>query len=450
MIRRIASLFLLAGLLVPLAVSPVAAQDDAEPAAIVATDGSPLADFFVPNVIDPFETWSPDDPPFPGYHYVAFELYLDNTGSQPFEVRPDDFVLLDTDGFLYAPGSVRQLEGSEIPELERGPVEPRSSRAGLIVFEARNEATIAELMLFGAEGLAATIATFGEAEAPALGDPVEAIGPDGGPALTVTATDLSDPFTDFQEGSEPQRGSRFLLLSVAIDNVSPRPFQVNPQDLLLQDSDGYVWGPSQVYRADETEPELEYGDLAAGDSSAGVVGYEIPEAIEVQRLLYRFGNGRLLVLATLSASPSGDVPPEESPAASGGEADCEVAAEWLEAASRENDALTQIVGTLMVMRTEEDPTYAETAHQVVEAMMGYAGALEGFTTLPDELAELNGELIDAVVAYATALDDVATAVEAGDADAETAASQALYDSEPELITAIQEVSELAEGCGVAP
>jgi hypothetical protein len=248
------------------------------------------------------------------------------------------------------------------------------------------------------------------------------------------------------------------LIGIEIENTGERVFQVNPSYFYVQDEDGFVYYPQTIYRADETAmPELQYGDLAPGDTSTGSIGFVVPTDLAIVRVYYQPFDDLLLTLVDFEAqggetssvkpTPRVGATEEETPESADAEIDCDEVEDWLSFAFAEADAVQSIVGMLMVMRTEGDPGYAELAHEVSAAFEDSAERLLDYELDP-AAAELNENLAEAFEEYGDATEDLATAVDEGDEDAIAEASEAVYDAEPDLITAIQAITALAEECDV--
>ena len=153
----------------------------------------------------------------------------------------------------------------------------------------------------------------GASDDPTLGDVVTYIGSNGQELGTVTIDEIADPFEEYDPSFPPDRGSRFVLVTLTIENTGSRPLPVQSFDFILQDVEGFTYTPSQVYRegelgttpatptADEDAPPatLENQDLEPGDSVTGVLGYEVLVGVAPARVFFTPDSGRLILLADL-------------------------------------------------------------------------------------------------------------------------------------------------------
>jgi hypothetical protein len=134
---------------------------------------------------------------------------------------------------------------------------------------------------------------------PAVGTAVSWIGNEGTELAQVTVTEVTDPFQDYDPNSPPQRGFHFVLLAVTVDNTGAVPVTVDPNAFNLVDADGFVARTSYLYRsADVTaaDPDLQYAELAPGASVSGVVGFQLLNGAEVERILFAPDSSRLITL----------------------------------------------------------------------------------------------------------------------------------------------------------
>lgn len=135
-----------------------------------------------------------------------------------------------------------------------------------------------------------------------IGRAVRYVDRDGVERGTVTVEAMTDPFVGSDPKHPPETGMRFVQLTVAFQ-ASDQSYQADPRQIVLQDSDGFVWGAGDVRRPkDATPPDLKSQKLAAGAADSGVVGYVVPSTASIDRILYRPDSGRLILLADLLAT----------------------------------------------------------------------------------------------------------------------------------------------------
>jgi hypothetical protein len=110
---------------------------------------------------------------------------------------------------------------------------------------------------------------------PALGDTVEVLGPDAQPLLNISIVEWLDPLPGVDSSSAPDRGHHYGGAVVTMENVSGAPIQTDPWQFKMLDSDGYEAGGSMPYRPEQEVPDLQYTELADGDTLTGVVGFQV-------------------------------------------------------------------------------------------------------------------------------------------------------------------------------
>jgi hypothetical protein len=121
---------------------------------------------------------------------------------------------------------------------------------------------------------------------------------------TITLSDVADPFTEHHPDYPPDPGTRYIMITIAFAASSDQTFEADSYDLLVRDTDGYLWGRGSVTLPAETPiPELTAQSLAPGDRTSGVVGFVVPADAVIDELLYQPESGRLIVLADLVTDP---------------------------------------------------------------------------------------------------------------------------------------------------
>ncbi|MBA3413983.1 MAG: DUF4352 domain-containing protein [Chloroflexia bacterium] len=168
----------------------------------------------------------------------------------------------------------------------------RSLRGGAV-------ALVLALALFAAPLAGGALA---QADDPRLGDAVPYFGPEGDEVATVAVEEIVDPFRTYNSNSPPERGNHFVLVRIAVENTGGRVLQIDPAALALQDTLGFLSFPQYVNRgpeATEIEPDLAYGEIAAGQTVRGVVLFQVINGADMARVVYLPSRDRLVVLADL-------------------------------------------------------------------------------------------------------------------------------------------------------
>jgi hypothetical protein len=175
-------------------------------------------------------------------------------------------------------------------------------------------------------GLVVSANTAAVAQAPpaGVGTAVLYADPAGTEAGQITVKSIEDPFTGYREDSPPADGQRYVLLTVAFQAADDKPFEAHPADIVLQDTDGFLWANADVTRPNGATPkDLQSQDLAAGDRVSGAIGFSVPTASVISKVLYQpASGGRLITVVDASVggpspSPAPTTPGGGSPAPSG-------------------------------------------------------------------------------------------------------------------------------------
>ena len=301
--------------------APLAAQDDVTPAAggpaledpvsVLGSEGAEAAVLTVTDLVDPFQDYDPNPAPLPGHHFVLLTIAIENTGAQPLTFDPRAIILQDDDGFLAAPATISRPDPI-VPDLAVQDLAPGAQATGAIGFAVLNDVDLARVVYQPGSDRLIVLADLG-APAPALGDPAPIVGPDGVESARVTIDEAADPFETYDPDRSPARGTHYVLLTITIENTGPRPLAVDPNDLFLQDADGFVARPTTVLRAEDAAPaDLPSGELAPGASVSGAVGFAVFNNVDLALVLFAPASDRLIVLADLA---TGTTAPAESTAA---------------------------------------------------------------------------------------------------------------------------------------
>jgi hypothetical protein len=138
---------------------------------------------------------------------------------------------------------------------------------------------------------------------PAAGDPVTVVNDQGEEIAQVTVDEIIDPFDAYDEGYEPDRGTRYVAVRLTIEATGEDPVPVTAYDISLLDSEGFWLGTSSVARTAEQEadnPALEDTELAPGDSVTGLLIYVTFEENAVDQIFWQPDGDRLITLADVS------------------------------------------------------------------------------------------------------------------------------------------------------
>ncbi len=299
MIRRVATLIV--ALLIVLSGPLAAVAQDASPTAggpggpavgtvvsWIGNEGTELAKVAVLEVVDPFQDYDPSSPPERGFHYVLMAVAIENTGTQPLNVDPGAFSLVDTDGFLTRSyGVYRPAEALEAsPDLQYGELAPGSSIIGAVGFLVLNGTEI-ERIVFNPDSDRLLTLVDQRTEGVSLGSTISVLGTEGTEISQVTVNQLIDPFQDYDPSSAPQRGSRFVVIDVTVANTGTRPLQIYANAFYLVDTEGFVATQTFLFRTDSTNPpDFQGGEIAPGASLSGIIAFEVLAGTEIAQVIY--------------------------------------------------------------------------------------------------------------------------------------------------------------------
>ncbi len=299
------ALLLVAGFVAGFQSPAAVAQDDSGsgPASeITDSSGNVIAELSVDSLAYPFEDYDEFTEPQRGFDFVLLTVTFTNVGDQPYAPQAFSFYLVDSDGFLVSPGYVSYEEGVAEPPLAGDAIEPGDSVSGAIPFEVLSGSEIAAIIYQPTFDrftiLAASI------EAPEMGSAADLIGEEGGVIGSLTVDEFVDPLEDVDPSYQAQRGYHHAGAIVTIENTGDRLLSVDPYALQIIDADGYVLSSSGVFRGEEVEvPNLEYVDLASGDSVTGMVPFELFNESAPAWMAYISGGSQVTFLAAFDGAP---------------------------------------------------------------------------------------------------------------------------------------------------
>ena len=134
-----------------------------------------------------------------------------------------------------------------------------------------------------------------------MGTPVTYVDAQGVTRGTVTVKEMADPYTAFDPTSPPRRAQRYVLLTLVFEAVEDQAFGVDPYQITLQDTNGYLIGLSGVpLGQDDRVPFLEGQTMAPGDRISGHIGFVVPDASQIATVLYSPESGRLIPLVDVA------------------------------------------------------------------------------------------------------------------------------------------------------
>lgn len=136
---------------------------------------------------------------------------------------------------------------------------------------------------------------------PAIGDALTYYGENGDPSATATITEMTRGWEEYDDFSEPARGSEFVAFTVVVEStISRGAIEVDDYDFTLQTAGGYLWGTSYASSETADPPLLEDAvSLASGDSEEFTIVFEVFEGEALGHLFWAPDSGVLITMAQL-------------------------------------------------------------------------------------------------------------------------------------------------------
>ena len=276
------------------------------PVPYVDADGVARGTVTVRQVADPFTEHRPDSPPGEGTRYVMLTVAFESAEDQAFDADPSDVLVQDSEGFLWGRTGINRPPEATIPELSSQEMGPGNRVSGVIGYVVPADATIERVLYQPEGGRLMTLAEVAPTSSVAVDTPVPYVDADGVARGTVTVRQVADPFTEHRPDSPPGEGTRYVMLTVAFESAEDQAFDADPSDVLVQDSEGFLWGRTGINRPPEaTIPELSSQEMGPGNRVSGVIGYVVPADATIERVLYQPEGGRLMTLAEVAPTGGG-------------------------------------------------------------------------------------------------------------------------------------------------
>jgi hypothetical protein len=231
--------------------------------------------------------------------------------------------VVDNDGLVADQAYISyDPQATDLPEqLPDAEIAAGDTVTGTLAFQLLSDADISAIVYAPSYDRSYILA--GDIPATQAGTPVTLIGEDGGEVGTLTVDKVSDPLTDIDPSYAAPRGYHYVGVSVTLENTGSRPLTADPSHLSIIDSEGFNNAYSGAYRtseATEADPDLEYTDLAPGDSISGIVSFSIFNDSAPAFLVYTDGYTQFSVVMTFDGAPAilslADIPTEASAAPS--------------------------------------------------------------------------------------------------------------------------------------
>lgn len=314
------------------------------------------------------------------------------------------------------------------------------------------------LLLLVLAALPPAVSAQGGRSEPHLGDAVPFIGPEGDELARVTVGEIVDPFRDYAQGSEPQRGSHFALLRLVIDNTGSRPLQFDPSTVALQDTEGFLYRPGYVARTPESmeaDPDLSYGEIAPGAAQQGALVIPVINGTELTRVIFQPAHDRLIILANLGQGAGGEAPavaptaappsaqeiasPEGADQGFPSPGECLGSVGWFNGT---RDRIGGAIDLLLALDDEAIPVDVDGAMAQLDELIAGQEA----SNPPDRFVAANQALVDALQHYRAVLQAAVDVGEGGDQADVDALFTDLAAANQEYRAAWNQIYETGQGC----
>lgn len=251
-------------------------------------------------VVDPFTDYDEAYPPADGTRFVLLNVSFEATGDGTFDADPYDILVRDADGYLWSWATVYRPSEPAIPDAQGQTLASGNRISGAITFIVPEDTPLAQIFYQPESGLLILLADLQEDAAPGVGDEVTYTDAEGTEHGIVSVMEVIDPFTDFDEGYEPEEGARYVVIHISFEATGEGPFAADPGDLLIRDGDGYLWSWASVNRgAEPSMPEAQSQNMSPGNKISGAVGFIVPEDTPLAQIYYQPESGHLILLADL-------------------------------------------------------------------------------------------------------------------------------------------------------
>lgn len=250
--------------------------------------GDEIASITVESITDPFEDYDTGYEPERGSRYVAVEYTITNEIPNDRLDSPAYYLSLATDdGRLASSAYVGLPEDSDVTELPTDEILGGESTTGTLFYLLGDEVTVGGVY-YNNYGYFALLADVSGQSSPTIGDDVTVFNTAGDEYAAVTVTDFEDPFEDYAEFYEPERGTRYVAATVSVENLIPNDgIDLSSYQFFVQTREGYLLSTAFVEPAEDSDVEaLEDTRLGGGDSGGGTIFFTVPEDAEITGIIY--------------------------------------------------------------------------------------------------------------------------------------------------------------------
>jgi hypothetical protein len=436
-------------------------QEVGDTVSVTDSEGNDIAQVTVENIVDPFDDM--EQSPKRGLRFISVELTIENTGKDTLTVTPGNIGVVDDKGVIYVGVDVDRTD--TVDPLAATDLKAGKSVSGGLAVGFPKDGEIAQIIWLVGQGMLPVLVN--NLDPVSLGDAVTLYSADYAEEASVTTEDVVDNFDDVARGVKPERGLKFVGVTVTFENTGEEAFTPIPGSVFLGTTDGIFWAPEASLKrsaaaTDET-PDLTDDAIDPGDSVTGFVGFQIPDDREIAYVMYLPDTTRLIRIFDAESSDSGtatDTGDEKSDGGLGplggkkktptpdgtdngnasGDA-CAGATDW-------QDVTLETLGTWSSVFKGIDVSSPDAAQQARDGADTVRDLVDQQrdSNPPPAAADLNDMITQAYEDSADALDDLADAIDAGDTAAYPEIGQRISDigasfSEGDVADALSQVKD---------
>lgn len=278
--------------------------------------GKEVATLTVNNVNDDWQDYDEYSAPERGYVYRAVDFTVENVSNSSMIIDSYSFSLLDAEGRNTSSSWVTAAEDSDTTLFDEDvPLAAGESADLTLVFSSPEEVAAAALVWQPDYG---TLVIAQIAEGGAIGNGMDGVSTyvdnRGKPVAELQVTNVEIDWQDYDQYSEPDRGSIYVAVTFTVTNVSSSSMIVEPYSFTLLDTSGLNSSSAWATPSEDSGVELFSDDvpLAAGESHEGVMVFAMYDDLAPAALVWQpdYGVINLVML--------GDGGTNATPAAPGG------------------------------------------------------------------------------------------------------------------------------------
>ena len=293
------------------------------PAAYFDSRGNEVATLSVTAVENDWQDYEAGYDPERGNVFRAVSFTVTNVSDASFIVTNYSLSLLDTEGRNTSSSWVTPAADADAELFEDDvPLAPGESADLILVFETLAEVEPAALVWQPEYGQLVVVqfadAAAGGAIANGIGAVSTYVDNRGDVVAELEVTGLNTDWRDYDEYSEPERGTTYVAVEFTITNVTDASVIVEPYSFTLLDSTGLNTSAAWATPAEDADVELFSEDvpLAAGESYDGVLVFSLYTDVTPAALVWQPESGviNLVTLGESGAQPTDLASPVATPA----------------------------------------------------------------------------------------------------------------------------------------